>query len=137
MGKRETPLMKRVHLDLGGRSDVRLFRNDVGEAYQGKAYAYAGGGVVIPEPRRVTYGLAPGSHDLIGWRTVEVTPDMVGCQVAVFVSVETKAGKGRLQTNQRLWMEAVEAAGGLTGVARSVKDARQIVAPDGKPASEK
>ncbi|MFP4561588.1 MAG: VRR-NUC domain-containing protein [Thiohalorhabdus sp.] len=134
MGHRETPLMRNVQLELGGREGIKLFRNDIGTGYQGKAYNYAGGGVVIPNPRRVSYGLHPGSPDLVGWRSIEITPDMVGATVAVFVGVETKAKGGRVQPNQRNFLETLQQGGGLAGVARSVDEAVEIVAPDGRPA---
>ena len=76
----------------------------------------------------VRYGLQPGSADLIGWRTITITPEMVGQQVAVFTSIEVKSATGRLRPEQRQWMEAVQSAGGIAGVARSVEDAEQILA---------
>jgi hypothetical protein len=79
----------------------------------------------------VRYGLQPGSSDLIGWRTVTVTPEMVGSQVAVFTSIEVKAASGRLSPEQRQWLDAVQAAGGIGGVARSVADAVAILAAHG------
>ncbi len=79
----------------------------------------------------VRYGLQPGSSDLIGWRTVTVTPEMVGQQVAVFTSIEVKAASGRLRPEQRQWLDAVQTAGGIGGVARSVADAVAILAADG------
>jgi hypothetical protein len=83
----------------------------------------------LPDPktgRPVQFGLARGSADLIGWRTVEVTPDMVGQRLAVFTSIEVKTPTGRLTPQQRNWLDAVLKAGGIAGVARSVADALQI-----------
>jgi hypothetical protein len=79
----------------------------------------------------VRYGLQPGSSDLIGWRTVTITPEMVGQQVAVFTSIEVKTATGRLTPEQRQWLAAVETAGGIAGVARSVEDALRITTADG------
>ena len=79
----------------------------------------------------VRYGLQPGSSDLIGWRTVTITPEMVGQQVAVFTSIEVKTPTGRLRPEQKLWLSAVQAAGGIAGVARSVEDALRITTADG------
>ena len=79
----------------------------------------------------VRYGLQPGSSDLIGWRTVTITPEMVGQQVAVFTSIEVKTPTGRLRPEQKLWLDAVQAAGGIAGVARSVEDALRITTADG------
>jgi len=106
---------------------TRLFRNNVGR---------------LPDPRSgrwVEFGVGgKGSADLIGWRTVTITPEMVGQQVAVFTSIEVKTPTGRLRPEQQQWLDAVQAAGGIAGVARSVEDAEQLLAahPDGVPGTE-
>jgi hypothetical protein len=111
----ETTLQQQIRLALGTRSDLRLFRNQVGQ---------------LPDPRTgrpVQFGLARGSADLIGWRTVVVTPEMVGQRIAVFTSLEIKTPTGRLAPAQRAWLGVVHQAGGIAGVARSVSDALAIV----------
>ena len=115
MANQETDLQQRIRLALGTHPDVRAFRNQVGS---------------LPDPRTgrlVTFGLARGSADLIGWRTITVTPDMVGTRLAVFCSIEVKTPTGRLTPQQRHWLDAVHQAGGIAGVARSVGDALRIV----------
>jgi hypothetical protein len=52
---------------------------------------------------------------------------MVGRQVAVFTSLEVKAERGRVSPEQRQWLEAVQAAGGIAGVVRSVEDAQALL----------
>ena len=81
------------------------------------------------------FGLCKGSADLIGYRSITITPEMVGQQVAVFASIEVKTPTGRIRPDQRAWMETVQAAGGIAGVARSVEDAQVLLAaqPDGVP----
>jgi len=119
MSANETHLQQEIRLALGTRPDLRLYRNNCGS---------------LPDPRTgrlVTFGLARGSADLIGWRTVTITPEMVGQQVAVFTSVEVKTATGRLRPEQEHWLGAVQAAGGIAGVARSIDDARQILLLDG------
>ena len=69
----------------------------------------------------------PGGGDLLGWRTVEVTPEMVGQRVAVFTSIEVKTRTGKLRPEQEQWLKVVRAAGGIAGVARSVEDAEALV----------
>ena len=73
------------------------------------------------------FGLCKGSADLIGWTTRTITPEMVGTQVAVFTSIEVKTATGRLRPEQRQWLDAVQAAGGVAGVARSVEDAQVLL----------
>ena len=61
----------RIMLALGGHPGIRVFRNNVGLAR-------------FPDGSTVRYGLCPGSADLIGWRTVTITQDMVGQPFAQF-----------------------------------------------------
>ena len=115
MSNAETDLQQRIRLALGLRSDLRLFRNQVGQ---------------LPDPktgRPVQFGLARGSADLIGWRTVTITPEMVGRRLAVFTSIEVKTPTGRLTPAQHAWLGVVRGAGGIAGVARSVGDSLQII----------
>jgi len=115
MANQETELQQRIRLALGTRPDARLFRNQVGS---------------LPDPRTgrlVTFGLARGSADLIGWRSVVVTPDMVGRRLAVFCSIEIKTATGRLRPEQQAWLGVVQDAGGIAGVARSVADAEAVL----------
>ena len=97
------------------RGDTRLFRNNTGTLRDANG-------------RPVQFGLCKGSGDLIGWRTVTITPDMVGTTIAVFTSVEVKTPTGRIRPEQQQWLEAVQAAGGIAGVARSVADAEVLLA---------
>jgi len=77
--------------------------------------------------RPVSFGLCKGSADLIGWTTRTVTPEMVGQQVAVFTSIEVKTPTGRVKPEQQQWLNAVQAAGGIAGVARSVGEAMDLL----------
>jgi hypothetical protein len=101
---------------------TRLFRNNTGTLRD-------------QHGRPVSFGLCKGSADLIGWRTVTITPDMVGQRIAVFTSIEVKTATGRVKPEQQQWLDAVQAAGGIAGVARSVEDAQALLAaqPDGVP----
>lgn len=115
MANAETTLQQQIRLAVGTRTDARLFRNQCG---------------ALPDPRTgrlVTFGLARGSADLIGWRTVTITPEMVGQRLAVFTSIEVKTPTGRLRPEQQAWLGVVRGAGGVAGVARSIDDALQIV----------
>jgi hypothetical protein len=46
---------------------------------------------------------------------------MVGQQVAVFTSIEVKTPTGRIRPEQQQWLETVQAAGGIAGVARQCR----------------
>jgi len=117
----EQTIQQQIRLACSGPgSPARLWRNNVGR-------------LLDQSGRPVTFGLCPGSADLVGYRTVTITPDMVGQRIAVFAAVEVKAERGRPTPQQTAWLEHVTAAGGLAGIARSVDDARSIL--DGKPSA--
>ncbi len=111
------------------RDDTRLFRNNVGQAWQGRAIeiTYRGArGQFIPNATPVRYGLCVGSSDLIGWRTVTITADMVGQRIALFAAVEVKH-RAPTTEEQTRFIENVRVAGGLAGVARSEEEAQLIL----------
>ena len=118
MANTETTLQQRIRLACC-RGRARLFRNNVGALRD----AITG--------RLVRFGLAPGSADLVGWRTVVIGPEHVGQQLAQFVSLEVKApGRLRQARPDRLaWQRQVEAAGGLAVIVDSEAAAVAAVEP--------
>lgn len=109
----ETPIVKDIQL-AASRAGARLLRNNVGALEDKRG-------------RFVTFGLCPGSSDLIGWIPVKITPDMVGQTVAIFTAVEGKTPEGRERQNQKDFIDAVRTAGGRAGFARSVEQAISII----------
>jgi hypothetical protein len=112
----EQAIQQRIRLACS-RGRVRLWRNNTGRLRDERG-------------QLVTFGLCPGSADLIGYRSVTVTADMVGQTLAVFAAVEVKAPTGRPTPEQTAFLEHVTAAGGLAGIARSVDDAERILGGD-------
>lgn len=111
----ETDARKRIQLALceeyPGR---RLFRNNTGFAWQSnKTRKMSGGALVLLEPRPVHFGLHVGSHDLIGIQPVVITPEMVGCTIGQFVSVEVKVGRRQQTPDQQRWGDMIALCGGL------------------------
>ena len=104
---------RRIMLKYSKNPDIRLFRNNVGMGWCGKVVIYQGDRIILRNPRPLQAGLHKGSADLIGWKTVTVTPEMVGQKLAVFLSVEVKTQKGRLSAEQKTWLKNVSEAGGI------------------------
>lgn len=101
------------------REGWRLFRNTVGQGWTGKADKVMGGGVFILAPQRVTFGLCTGSSDLVGWRPLVITADMVGKTVAQFAAVEVKTESYKNLTEEQVnFLQQVLGAGGIALVAR-------------------
>ena len=96
---------------------VRIWRNNCGALKD-------------QDGRLIRFGVAnPGGSDLIGWRSMTVTPDMVGSKVAVFLAIEVKGERGRATDAQVNFIARVKADGGLAGVARCIDDALGIIEP--------
>ena len=98
---------------------VTLWRNNVGV-------------LLDKNGRPVRFGLANETHalnemlkssDLIGWRSVVVTPDMVGRRLAVWTDRECKRPGWIFNPNdphergQKAWQDMVNAAGGDSAFA--------------------
>ena len=106
----ESALLREILLE-APKYDCRLMRNNVG---------------VLEDERgnRIRYGLAVGSADLIGWKTVTTTSFN---RRAVFLAIECKS-KGKHPTARQIaFVDAVKAAGGIAGIAYSVQDFRRII----------
>lgn len=114
---------------------TRLFRLNTGQAWVGKAERLANGDVLVHGGRPITIGLGMpdgkplvGASDLIGWTTVEITPEMVGRRVAVFTGIETKeSGGGHQRPDQINFVDQLRAAGGIAGFAHTPAVAQAIV----------
>lgn len=122
----ERDILALIHRRISSGSG-RFFRNNVGTGWQGSKVVQQGGAVTLMGARPLHAGLCVGSSDLIGWVSVEITPDMVGRKVAVFSAIEAKAAGGRVSEDQQRFIDAVKAAGGLAGVARSEDEAAAVL----------
>lgn len=122
----EHSIQNEIRLALG--RDAKLFRNNCGVGWTGQVTRLPDGAVLIRKPRPLHSGLMVGSGDLIGWRTITITPEMVGQKIAVFCSVEVKAPNGRTSKEQLNWHNRVIADGGLSVIAKSSTDAKKGLA---------
>lgn len=115
MANQETELQQRIRLAVGALPGFRVWRNNSGK---------------LPDPRTgrwVQFGVAsPGGSDLIGYRTITITPDMVGRQVAVFTAIEIKTATGRATPEQRRFIEHIARAGGIAAIVRTTAEALRI-----------
>ncbi len=117
---------------------VRLFRNNVGQGIMvNHKHAFTAQAIITKvidlcrslggHAQRIRFGLAVGSGDLIGYRRVTITPDMVGREVAVFLSVEVKTAKGPVREEQYRWADHINSVGGVAVIARSLEQAQELL----------
>ena len=109
----EHEIQQRIRLACG-RGPVRLWRNNTGA-------------LVDQQGRFVRFGLCKGSSDLIGLRSLDVTPELVGRRLAQFVALEVKTAQGVLSPEQRAFLRLVQQFGGVAAVCRSVEEAEQLL----------
>lgn len=99
----------------------RLFRNNTAKAWAGKIFRSPmpmtirinPEDVVVRNAYPIDAGLCKGSSDLIGWKTVVVTPEMVGTKIAVFTALEVKYGSTKTTEEQTNFIEQVNKSGGF------------------------
>jgi hypothetical protein len=131
----EAAILAAVRIALSKAGAV-VFRNNVALAWVGRPIKILRrqqiwvslGDVVLQQARPLHAGLCVGSSDLIGFKSVLVTPDMVGSRVAIFTAVECKDDDGRATTDQSNFLERVEMAGGIAMLVRSSDDAVSALA---------
>ncbi len=103
----ETGVLKAIQ-SLAGFQNCRLYRNDNG-AYQAKNGSW------------ISYGLGRGTSDLIGWRRVRITEEMVGKEIAQFVAIECKmpGNEKKASQEQKNFVDLVNNEGGIACIASS------------------
>lgn len=112
---KEKPILDAI-MFVASRCGARLFRNNVGMLEDRNG-------------QKVRYGLCTGSSDLIGWKEVTVTPEMVGKKVALFVAIEVKTGKMLPTADQINFSQAVANAGGISLITRDAETVEKLLEP--------
>ena len=124
----EHAIQTEIRLGISGKAT--MFRNNVAVSWVGDVTELKDGSVLIRNARRLHAGLCEGSSDLIGWRSLIITPEMVGERIAVFAALEVKSKTGRATAGQKNFCERVIEAGGLAGIVKSLDDAKKVLAID-------
>lgn len=115
---------------------TRLFRQQSMLAWAGKVFSKgtfvdATGRrretITLIDPHPVKFG-TQGMADLGGLTSIIITPDMLGQRIAIDVQIEGKSRTGCATPEQRAYLEVCRSLGGRAGIARTVEDARRILA---------
>ncbi len=123
---RHGPLVQQILMHVS-QLGWRMFKNVVGSAWLGTVTEEfmisdkKGPQKVIElwRAHRITYGLRPGSSDLVGWITRVIRPQDVGERIAQFAVVECKTiSYSRATEDQRNFLDQVKKAGGYAAIGR-------------------
>lgn len=98
MGILEKKLENEINKNL--KINQRLWSANSGKAYQGQLVKVNGRQALIN--LRVFTGMDTGFPDMVGFESIEITHDMVGKKVAVFVGSEIKASKGEKLSKKQI-----------------------------------
>src|SRR6185312_4060269 len=132
----ENTVVRTIWLAIGMMSRVFRLHSGVGWVpTRGTVYRLDKGDVIVPGGRPMPFGFGTpsgepvsGPGDLIGWTTITITPDMVGCDIAVFTDIEVKLHeKAKKRAAQKTFIERVREAGGIAGFAHTPEMAVEIV----------
>jgi VRR-NUC domain. len=133
---KEQSILHRILLACGSGT-TRLFRVNVGVAWAGKgeprrvskptSVVMQPGDVLLRAAQPIRMGLCVGSSDIVGWKSRVMQPDDVGTRIAIFTAIEVKAAGGRVRPEQQVFIDQVQAAGGIAGIARSETDAAKLI----------
>ena len=111
----ETKIMNTILMALS-KAGCLLFRNESAGAWVGKVLHKDANQVTLTDARMMRFGLAVGSSDIVG-----IAP------CGRFLAIEIKTSKGRATKEQLRFIDAVNSAGGIAGIARSVEEALLLI----------
>ena len=111
----ETKIQNLILMALS-KAGCLVFRNESAGAWVGKVLHKDANQVTLTDARMIRFGLAVGSADIIG-----IAP------CGRFLAIEIKTSTGRPTKEQLRFIEAVNNAGGIAGIARSVEDALKLI----------
>ena len=127
MKKSEHEIQNEIRVAVGTTQAATLFRANVGKAWTGNKVVCCDNMIMLSCARPFSTGLPIGFPDLFGFRTVEVTPEMVGKKLAVCAFLEVKKPGGRTSRAQEKMHAFLHEAGAVGGIARSAEEAIKLL----------
>jgi ribosomal protein S19 len=122
----ETKIQRQIMVQMS-QSGATVFRNETGSFWTGKVIHKDNRTVTLANASMIPCGLCIGSPDIVGWKSLIVTEDMIGDKIAQFVGTEVKTKNGRPTKEQINFINRLLDAGGIAGVARSPQDAVDLL----------
>ena len=115
----ETKIQRAIMVALSN-AGCTVFRNETGNFWAGKIIHKDDGQVTLANASMVPCGLCRGSSDIIG----------IHRGSGRLIAIEVKTAKGRATQEQLAFIDAINRAGGIAGIARSPEDALALLPGD-------
>ena len=122
----ETNIVREIMLAFS-KLGLKIFRNNSAQGWAGESVALKNGDRLIKNPYPLHAGLCKGSSDLIGFKPVEITQEMIGKKVAIFTACEVKTKTGRATPEQIAFIDMVNKNGGIGMIVRSEEEALNFI----------
>lgn len=116
MTQREHNIQSAILIALS-QSDCLVWRNETAGAWVGRVLYREQDTITLTQARMIHAGLCKGSSDIIG----------IHKPTGRFLAIEVKSKRGRITKEQENFINAVKAAGGIAGFARSVDEALDLL----------
>lgn len=119
----ETETLKKVMLKLGAKNWLKIWRNNTGQAWQGKRFGLKRGTRVVDEMGR-SIVVEPGDIMIKGARPVNFglagSGDIAGiiAPAGIMIYIETKYGRYKQTEQQKRFAKMIQDMGGIYIVAR-------------------
>ncbi len=123
-------LEKNIQADIrlaASKNGCVLFRANAGMGWAGNVIIrHKDGSITIKDPRPF-HGMIEGFPDLVGWKAIKVTPEMVGKIVSIIVLPEVKQLKGKAREAQERFKKRADKDFVVCDICRSVEDFEELV----------
>lgn len=126
----ENKVKEQIRRAVGGLMDALLLSNPSGLGVVGEIQRFRPGApqTIVKYPRWVKFGLGGGKFpDMIGMKTIVITPDMVGKEIAVPFYIEAKRQGKIPRVDQSDKIALLRSFGARAGYATTADEALRIV----------
>lgn len=124
----EHDIQDQIRIEISRQRLGVSFRTNVGRAWTGNDIRKnIDGSITIMDPRPFQTGLPEGYSDLTIVTPVVITPEMIGNLIGIAGFLEVKTSKGKPTAAQLHFIKQMQSLGARAGVARSPRDAIQIL----------
>lgn len=125
MGMKEQGIQNQILIAMGQAGTYGL-RVNSGNFWGGEILSHDGKMLLLKNPTKIQ-GAPAGTSDIIGCKTVLITPQMVGKNIGQFVCFEVKVPGQNAKKHQENYLMMMRSRGAITGVVRSSEDVIKIL----------